>query len=253
MLLMTDIGHDPDDVIALSYLIEHNVIPDVIIISPGFPSQVQIVSGILTTYGKTTTIVTSKECEDGNYNPGKHKLLMTDAFPHFPITHPKLQFFVDDRALIIGPATNLGGKLRCNLMVFQGGYSPNSVNPLDKFKNKNAVPSFNPNGSRDDFNLLLKSEEIKVKKYVGKNVCHGYTKKTLSTQWQPRNKKIKAFWDQLKDNKAMHDVLAAQCLLDHSNFIWEKAKPIWYNGKLSTQPTSENIFTLIGMGQIGYE
>ena len=99
-------------------------------------------------------------------------------------------------------------------MVFQGGYSPNSINPLPKFKGIKEVQSFNPSGAKEDFNLLLKSSDIIYKRYVGKNVCHGYTNSDLRTIWEPSAKKVSQFWNMLKDKKAMHDVLAAQCMLN---------------------------------------
>lgn len=73
MILVTDIGHDPDDAIALSYLIEHGRSPTVIVLTPGFPDQVEIAAGICNLYGITPDLVTAEERKNGNYNPGKHK------------------------------------------------------------------------------------------------------------------------------------------------------------------------------------
>lgn len=247
MLIMTDLGHDPDDAIAISYLIEHNCIPDSIILSPGFPIQVEIAAGLCDLYKIKPNLITAKDLKsNGKYIPGKHKILLGKSYGSFPLTHPKLNSFVESKALIIGPATNLGDKLKCGTMVFQGGYSPNSIKPLDKFAGVEAVQSFNPCGAKNNFNKLLESKEIYCKMYVGKNVCHGYTKEELRRSWQPENKIVRSFWNELKDEKAMHDVLAAQCLLKPIDFRWERAKPIWVGNKLSTEYTDELIFSLIG-------
>jgi len=247
MLVLTDLGHDPDDAIALSYLIEHNKIPDVIILSPGFPKQVEIATGICDIYDIAPTIITCKDgLDDGKYNPGKHKVFTGRSHNTFSLTHSKLNAFIESEALIIGPPTNLGNKLKCGTMVFQGGYSPNSIDPLKKFDKIEAVQSFNPCGAKNDFNLLLESREIVNKFYVGKNVCHGYTKSDLTQEWVPESKQMFEFLDKLSDDKAMHDVLAAKCLLDPLKYQWERAKPVWFGNKLSTIPTEELIFTLIG-------
>lgn len=244
---MTDLGHDPDDAIAIAYLIEHGLTPDVIILSPGFPAQVEIAHGLCDAYDWYPTLCTAQDKQgDGNYHPGKHKLFMGEDRNSMPLTHPALNKFIDEYALIIGPAKNLGGKLKCGTMVFQGGYSPNSIEPLEKFKGVHAVQSFNPCGSKNNFNMLLESDEIVHKMYVGKNVCHGFTKADLAEVWEPDNPLVKKFWDELSDTKAMHDVLAAQCLLNPYAFKWEQAKPTWYGNKLSTVPTDELIWSLIG-------
>jgi uncharacterized protein YcgI (DUF1989 family) len=69
----------------------------------------------------------------------------------------------------------------------------------------------------------------------------------LKQTWEPSEKKVKDFWDALKDGKAMHDVLAARCMLQHSVSKWERAKPVWFKNKMSTCPTQDSIFTLIGV------
>lgn len=247
MLVMTDLGHDPDDAIAIAYLIEHDVMPDSIILSPGFPAQVEIAHGLCKAYDWYPTLVTAQDKQgDGNYHPGKHKIFMGESRRSMSLTHPALNTFIEDRALIIGPAKNLGGKLKCVQMTFQGGYSPNSLVPLEKFKGVQAVQSFNPCGSKNNFNMLLESPDIEYKMYVGKNVCHGYTKADLAKTWVPQNPLVKKFWHELSDTKAMHDVLAAQCMMHPFSYIWERAKPVWHGNKLSTEPTSERIWSLIG-------
>lgn len=248
-ILMTDLGHDPDDAIALSYLIEHGWIPDHIILSPGFPLQVEIAVGICDAYGVQPKFgfFTSKSLTNNeNYNPAKHKVFIGKTQKTTCLLDDKVTSIIGHEALIIGPAKNIGGKLKCSKMVFQGGYSPNSIKPLEKFKNIKAMQSFNPSGAKNDFNMLLTSKEIDVKMYVGKNVCHGYTKSDLKQIWEPSQQKAKSFWDTLDDTKAMHDVLAARCMLEHSAFEWEQAKPVWFKNKMSTCQTEDTIFTLIG-------
>lgn len=243
MLLLTDLGHDPDDAIALSYLIEHNKTPDLIIIDPGYSYQISILNGILKSYKKNDIAVLTTQMKlEKKYSPALHEIfLITGSLKTKTID----QTLVVDEALIIGPPTNLGNKLETDLMFFQGGYSPNSQPPLAKFEKTRAIHSHNPCNAKKDFNLLLNSQDIKNKYFVGKNVCHGYTKMKLSQEWIPQNPLMKKFWDSLEDEKAMHDVLAAKCFLNKETYQWENAKPIWFGDKLSTVPTEENIWTLI--------
>jgi hypothetical protein len=249
MMLVTDIGHDPDDVIALSYLIEHGVTPSCIIVSPGFDQQIKIAGAIILSYGVQlgVQIKSASKKENPNYHPGKHKLFKSEWGSQGSLDWEFLRSITDDSALIIGPAKNCGKKLIFNRMVFQGGYSANSIKPLDKFKNVDSMQSFNPCGAKKDFNLLLENQQIKEKRYVGKNVCHGYTKEILQREWEPENSLVKSFWDQLKPTKAMHDVLAAKCFLNHDVGVWEQAKPAWDGNKMYTVPTDDETFTLIGL------
>lgn len=253
--LHTDIGHDPDDVIALSYLIEHGEVPTSVSISPGYKIQHEIVHRIFKEYGiespsiyssKTSTI--SPESKESKYQPGPHKVFLDNKDKLFLNTLiPNIEC---DKSLIIGPAINLGGRLITNLMVFQGGYSPNSVNPLEKFRGQMSAQSFNPSGAKKDFLELRDSKDIKKKYYVGKNVCHGWTKVQLSEEWMPSPKLIKEFYDNLSESKAMHDVLAAKMVVNHDIGIWENTSPSFCNGlQMNAINTNEEIYTLIGLSQ----
>lgn len=248
-LLHTDLGHDPDDAVALSYLIEHGYCPNHIGITPGFGQQEDILSGIITAYGNTIypncyySKPVSREKEKA-YNFGKHKML-EKANRFSQVFVPYSSPIIVDKALIVGPALCLGDLLECDEMFFQGGYSPNSLKPLEKFLGLKAVPSYNPNGAKSDFNKLVESKKIKTKYFIGKNVCHGFKKKVLG--WAPKNELLNSFFNELDDEKAMHDVLAAMLFIDKDKGIWEQAKPTWIDGKLTTEPTDEEIYTLIGV------
>lgn len=253
--LHTDIGHDPDDVVALCYLIENGYIPTSVSISPGYVQQMGIVQGIFKDYGLSPpTFYRSKSNPDSSkYVYGPHSKL-TKLLTIAGTFCRKLEDCVIecDSALIIGPAINLGGRLVADRMVFQGGYSPNSINPLEKFKGQMSVQSFNPSGAKKDFASLRDSKDIRRKYYVGKNVCHGFTKADLG-DWSPGPIILEQFYDDLPTAKAMHDLLAAKMLIDPQMGIWEKAKPVFRDGlKMSTEHTDENIYTLIGLGDLQY-
>jgi len=244
LLLHTDVGHDPDDAVALSYLLERGYCPDYITISPGFQEQADIVWSILGEYGKREHCqIFIHGTEKTNHEPGKHKIFMCG----FSSSERFWNSFCVKDAIVIGPPKGLGDRLRCNRIFFQGGYSQNSVNPLPKFLGVPAVQSFNPSGARDDFKKLLASDSVKEKRYIGKNVCHGFTKADLVKIWSPKNKRVKSFFDKLEPKKAMHDVLACMIYTGEINPIWEQATPVFNELLMSTTPTSDNIYSLIGI------
>ena len=160
MVLVTDLGHDPDDAIALSYLIEHGIVPEFICVSPGFPDKVKAVNGIIEAYDAKSTVMRCSDKESINYDAGKHKLLFGSNKSIL------IDTIVTESALVIGPPLNIGKNLISKSMVFQGGYSPNSINPIPKFDGLKEVQSFNPCGAKVDFNLLL--ENVEEKYFVGK-------------------------------------------------------------------------------------
>jgi hypothetical protein len=248
-LVHTDFGHDPDDAIALAYLIEHRLIPNIIGITPGHFQQEVAMTGFLNCYDETSYFADIKLYKSNivEYNPsfniGKHYIFNSGRkYLFFPPYDMKV-----DKALIIGPAKNIGNRLECEELYFQGGYSPNSIKPLEKFRGLDAVQSFNPNGAIADFLLLRDSTKIKRKYYIGKNVCHGFTKRDLVKIWQPKNPTICKFFDELKDDKAMHDVLAAILFMNKDLGIWSQEKPVRIAGKYTTEPTNEEIYSLIGL------
>lgn len=243
MILVTDIGHDPDDVIALSYLIENNIIPTDILVYPGYSLQLNLTYSILKLYGVDSRIASTTNKKSEKYNPGKHTSLLLFSYNQ---TY-KISEYNTDKVLIIGPAKNLGNKIKCEELFFQGGYSPNSILPLEKFKGIKQVQSFNPCSAKEDFLALRDSSSINNRYYIGKNVCHGYTRENLSKVWSPSNEKIKEFYINLNLNKAMHDVLAAQCFINKNIGIWSQESPKFILNQMTTEYTNKNIWSLIGL------
>lgn len=253
----TDLGHDPDDAIALAFLCEHDYIPDELGLHPGYNDQIIIASKIYNQYcllGNPPISCLKPNCDDTKYKHGKHSIFLQDKVYSY-VKYPLIEKIKVDKALIIGPPLGLGDKLECEEMYFQGGYSPNSIHPLEKFKDKKEVQSFNPSGAKEDFIALLESNKIKKKYYIGKNVCHGFTKEKLKKIWKPSEKHsvynttnlVREFWDKLDDSKAMHDVLAAILCIRKDLGIWEQARPVFNGLKMTTEPTNEKIYTLIGL------
>lgn len=242
MLVHTDFGHDPDDVIALAYLIERGVYPSVVGITPGHDDQIRAVCGFLKEYDHYPLLYTTSPPKK-EYVAGKHSMFFGPSHEFHIWDSPLNRHYTN--AIVIGPAKGLS-ELSCDNLFFQGGYSPNSVKPLEKFKGRNSLPSFNPNGARGDFKAICLSQTVKVKRFIGKNVCHGFTKEDLIKHWSPQNKKVKQFFDLLPLDKVMHDVLVSMIFVNPEIAIWEQARPTWNKCEYSTEPTTEEIYSLIG-------
>jgi hypothetical protein len=242
MHLHTDIGHDPDDIIALSYLIGRGLeILQTVSVSPGYIEQVRIVDAIFKIYGSIrpqifVSEIPKKEFTGSNKLNEIISLSTNDSFELIP------EVVECDRALVIGPAKNLN--LECREMFFQGGYSPNSVLPLEKFVGQTCIPSFNPNGARKEFIALRDSDKIGIKYYVGKNVCHGFKKGSLKLRLP---KPIQSYYDHLSQDKKMHDVLAAMLFVNKTKGIWSQEYPEFVGNRMTTFPDkNREIYTLIG-------
>lgn len=247
ILLHTDIGHDPDDIVALSYLVSRgDYIPSIVSISPGFDEQALIVDSIYRLFGLDCPIIYRMAKPSKEYQKSKalNEILSYGR-------NNEYELFTGDpiecsTALVIGPAKGL--RIKANRMIFQGGYSPNSVAPLEKFMGKMSVPSYNPNGARKDFLNLRDSVYINRKYYVGKNVCHGYKKKNVPSHvFKSFPSVIRKYYDGLSSDKAMHDLLAAKMMIYPDRGVWENAEPVFLGDGMSTVPSSREIYTLVGL------
>lgn len=240
--LHTDIGHDPDDAVALSYLIEREFIPMYISITPGYSEQCAIVRRILREYGVEPGVALYGVSQSHKkYEAGKHSFLIDNPTVLNPIKSLRSTDLV-----VLGPAKNLSGKIKTERLWFQGGYSPNSIKPLEKFSGRDSVQSFNPSGAREDFKKIVDSD-IPEKRFIGKNVCHGFTKVDMMKIWRPQTKIMQMFLDKLDDTKAMHDVLACMIFTGDIEPVWEQAKPQFRGLELTTVPTGEACYSLIGI------
>jgi hypothetical protein len=240
--LHTDIGHDPDDAVALAYLLEKGYNPDYISITPGYHEQSAIVRTILLAYGRQPYPTLFKVSEPTKlYESGKHKVLIGSSEHMEPMAN-----LSSTDLIVLGPPKGLGNKAKSERLWFQGGYSPNSIKPLDKFSGRTSVQSFNPSGAREDFKKIVASD-IKKKHFIGKNVCHGFTKQDMIRVWRPKSRIMQMFLDKLDDDKAMHDVLACMIFTGDIEPVWEQAKPQFCGLELTTVPTDEDCYTLIGI------
>lgn len=126
-------------------------------------------------------------------------------------------------------------------LVMNGGFVGDNImkNPLDKFKNKKVVRTFNFNCDVTATDSVLKSKNIDKIILIGKNVCHS-PKNTLLNIWSCEKDLLKKY--NAKDDKRQHDMLACRegliilGLLDETPYlVYKEVKP--YNTGLKGNMT----------------
>lgn len=94
-------------------------------------------------------------------------------------------------------------------LVMNGGFVGCNIvkNPLDKFKNKEVVRTFNFNCDVKATDFVLKSKNIENIVLVGKNVCHD-KRNTLLGVWKNEKEILNKYHS--KEDKRQHDMLACR-------------------------------------------
>lgn len=98
-------------------------------------------------------------------------------------------------------------KIEC--LVMNGGFVGSNIvkNPLDKFKDKQVIRTFNFNCDVNATDSVLKSKNIENVILVGKNVCHS-EKNTLDGIWKSEKNILEKYHS--KPGKRQHDMLACR-------------------------------------------
>lgn len=245
---------DPDDFMTLLWLADHPELELLgVVVTPGSADQCQLVRWGLDHCGRTDVPIgalhgaswwassdgakprvsgfhyrvygeTIRRCEVGAVELGPELLRRCLR------EHP-------DATVVVGAAPkNLGAAFRdaqaelsLARWVQQGGFAGDNLvaRPLDKFAGRLTCPSFNPGGAPKDTLALLADPRIAVRRFVSKNVCHGVVwtpalqARLAATRPAPRRTglatMIMALDRYLEDKgvgKAMHDLVAAACVLD---------------------------------------
>ena len=98
-------------------------------------------------------------------------------------------------------------KIEC--LVMNGGFVGSNIvkKPLDKFKDKQVIRTFNFNCDVNATDSVLKSKNIENVILVGKNVCHS-EKNTLDDVWKGEKSILEKYHS--KPGKRQHDMLACR-------------------------------------------
>lgn len=270
LIIETDLGHDPDDLFAILYLLANEVNVRAITISPGDPDQIAVARLICEQLSLSIPIGVSK-LDRPNLSSGSihHALLKKFSRPLYSkpdgygpdIIKQAHREYPDSELFIIGPASSVGRYLLDNpaakfpRATMQGGFLPHSIffsaNSLDKFAGKKSVGTFNLNGDRPGGHAFL-SADIPERRMVGKNICHGIV---FSSEYAPllangRNPAHSFYNDclrMLKKEKKFHDPTAAVLHLHPEIGTWIKGKPLQVGSEWTTilDPEGDHILANI--------
>ena len=263
LIVETDIGHDPDDFFALCYLFSAGVDIKTILISPGDESQIAIVEFLLKMIDKHQDVsigvpILGRRKEKPT---SIHKAMLDKyKFPYFSskaklssnILDPLLREHKDIEFFGCGPLKNFealcehSGFLSLNRATMQGGFIGYDIHGLPvprlpKFECKVKVPTFNLNGCIQGALKFLEMD-IKDRRFVGKNVCHGITYDKIVHEYVKSIPAVNRASELLRDGmdlrlksnsngKLFHDPTAAICHLHPEIGIWVKAKPYREKGE----------------------
>lgn len=196
LIIETDLGRDPDDLFAILYLIATNKVDiKCILITPGDRDQVGIAHFIAAACNLDFRVGIPQENWNRNKRSsgGIHYALLNkyryqlESVPDGIGSKLIEDYYTEDTQFFVcGPATNIARwyALQCdppsyyaapsNKLLMQGGFCPYSNYypsvTLDKFKDKEFVPTFNFNGDRKAAEIII--DCFSNGNFVGKNVCH---------------------------------------------------------------------------------
>lgn len=275
LVIETDLGHDPDDFFAISYLM---AVPGInvraITIVPGDPDQIAIARLLIEQVGLDIPVGASK-LNRGKLSSGSvhHQLLKKygkslESKPDglgkdilADVLHEKSELF------IIGPASSVGAYLRehpdarINRATMQGGFLPYSLfRPqvaLDKFEGLEWIQTFNLNGDRKGAVNFLEANI--QRQMVGKNICHTvvFDRSKFEKFAPPPNRAAEMFLEAAElylekhTEKKFHDPTAAVCHVHPEIGGWIFGKTVKREAGWSTDPGNRSVDRILG--EIDYD
>lgn len=264
LIIETDLGHDPDDLFAILWLIAAGIDISAIVITPGNPDQIRMAEFIRTE--------TSTDFAIGAAKLGQTKL-SSGSVHHALLNHYGWSLRGDDdvllgvdvirefrtsradELLIIGPPFNVGAYLSAPYSypfahaTMQGGCVPYSYYQplvvLDPFLGKDWMSTFNLNGDRRGAERFLSAPF--PRRMVGKNVCHTIVfepQHQLSFFAPPPNRAAELFLEAgtfLGRDKKFHDPVAAVCHLRPEIGVWKTGKTVKRESGWTTVPGDDQV------------
>ena len=273
LIIETDIGHDPDDFFAITYLAAAGVNIRAILISPGDPDQIAIAKLICDQLGLNIPIGTSKENRT-KYSSGSVHYDLLDYYKYskdgkadglgVDILENIVKNFPESELFIIGPVSSIGKYLKkhpevkFNRATMQGGFLPyENYKPVvieEKFIGQQWMPTFNLNGDRPAGVDFLQAN-IGDRRFVGKNICHTvmFDAEKFSL-FSPKNPAMKLFCQAGEfylakhSEKKFHDPTAAVCHLHPEIATWYDGKTVKMESGWTTIPGYDKV-----LADIDYE
>lgn len=247
LFIETDLGHDPDDFLAITYLHAAGANIQGISVTPGDPDQIAVAKLICKELNLNIPVGAAlANRKEHSCNPVHHEMLRRygasknaspDNIGYRTITdsQPVESFFIIGPADITAEYLIKDGTLPQSLTM-QGGFLPydlySPTERLDKFEGKRGIRTFNMSSSPHAAQILIDSK-IPTKKFVGKNVCHTIklTRERFSGFPSPTSRAAELFTEmamiylEKNHHKKLHDPTAAVCHLHPEIGTWIRGNP----------------------------
>ncbi len=262
LIVETDLGHDPDDFFAITYLLAAGVQIDAILVAPGDPDQLAIAQFIRDECSPKTLIgsdIGRTKLSSGSIHHallkryGRPLIGNADYFGDLVIRKAQVP---ESEAFIIGPLRNIGRHLKNGGPSFaratmQGGFAPYSLYrpaiTLDKFEGQKWVPTFNLNGDVAGAKAFLSAPM--PRRMVGKNICHTveFDKSRLERFSKPNSRAAELFLEaaalyfESHASKKFHDPTAAVLHLHPEVGLWTDGKTTRVEGGWTTYPGEDQV------------
>jgi hypothetical protein len=257
LIIETDIGSDPDDFFALCYLLSTGIEIKLIIVYPGYNSQISLVNFILNYTNRKILVASSKEKNKAGVLNGFH-LRLNNLYRFTPYVSPDgagkdfISEIINNTRncdlIIIGPPKGAGDFARLHPeykfgnITIQGGFIGYDVHNiqckrLKKFDGVITYPTYNLNGCISGTEALMNADCVS-RRFVSKNVNHTVIYNDRINDWfkelKPENKAMELFLESaqlldLNKGKKFHDPVASVCHIHPEIAAWVKAK--LYYGK----------------------
>lgn len=259
LIVETDIGHDPDDLFAISYLIAAGVNIRAILISPGDPDQIAIARFLCKEFGLEIPIGTSKNDRTKLSSGSIHHQLLKDY--NYPleqkadglgveIIQDVIAVYPESELFIIGPVSSIGKYMakhpetHFKRATMQGGFLPYYLHrpkqPHLNFMGKKWMPTFNLNEDRPAAVTFL-SGNIGERQMVGKNICHTvlFNKEVWKNNKGDLFDKAADMYFERHEFKKFHDPTAAVCHLHPEIGTWFQGETMKEETGWTTKPSSD--------------
>lgn len=263
LIVETDLGHDPDDFFAITYLLAAGVQIDAILVTPGDPDQLAIAQLIrdqcsphtwIGATGNRTKLSSGSVHHDMLKRYGKSFYAEADVLGNKVFGMIKTE---ECEVFVIGPVTHIGAYLNqqwgppFKRATMQGGFVPYSMYrpevTLDKFEDSCWMPTFNLNGDIKNAKVFLSANM--PRQMVGKNVCHTieFTKERFAQFAKPTNRAGELFHEAATlyfarhPAKKFHDPTAAVCHLHPEIGMWIDGKTTRMEGGWTTFPGEDQV------------
>jgi len=249
LIIETDLGHDPDDLFTILWLLAAEIDIGAVVITPGDPDQLAIAHFIRDETGASFGIGASKLSQTKLSSGSVHHALLKrygralgpddDVLLGIDVIH-EARISRADELLVIGPLGNVGPYLASSCAyplaraTMQGGFVPYSLYKptvtLEAFSGKEWMPTFNLNGDRKGAEHFLAASF--PRQMVGKNVCHTVVfdpTQRIAQFAPPPNRAAELFLEAatlLGRPKKFHDPVAAVCHLRPEVGVWIDGKTV---------------------------